>query len=174
MAGNAPENGGATPQTSPEPNGYEQTGPEQSSPMQSDPQPRHFLKDVIFHGKFQMLKALTPEENTRCRQGLYFQDGERRVDYVLTYTVKKPSTGRSRRISRLTDNALTRSLRQSLHRSHAPPARPDLETATQDHSHDYHEDDRRFHREEFEGNLRDMGLELERDEDTRSSRGLPG
>jgi hypothetical protein len=30
---------------------------------------------------------------------------------------------------------------------------------------DYHVDDKRLHREEFEGNLRDMGMELEKDED---------
>ncbi|XP_035251016.1 anoctamin-1-like isoform X2 [Anguilla anguilla] len=154
---------GNTEQGSPE-----QGNPEQGSPEQSCPKPRHFLKDVIFHGKFQLLKALAPEENTRCRQGLYFQDGERRVDYVLTYSVKKPNTDYSRRSSRLIDNALTRSLRQSLRRGHAHPAQLDPEAAAQDHSPDYHEEDRRLHREEFEGNLRDVGLELERDEDAKT------
>uniref|UniRef100_A0A2I3GWQ3 Anoctamin n=1 Tax=Nomascus leucogenys TaxID=61853 RepID=A0A2I3GWQ3_NOMLE len=32
---------------------------------------------------------------------------------------------------------------------------------------DYHEDDKRFRREEYEGNLLEAGLELERDEDTK-------
>ncbi|XP_036390887.1 anoctamin-1a isoform X2 [Megalops cyprinoides] len=112
-----------------------------------------------------LLKSLSPEENTQSRQGLYFQDGERRVDYVLTYHVKKPSTARSRRrSSRLTDNALTRSLR----RSRGPPPREDPEIGAQEHRVDYHEDDKRFRRDEFENNLREMGLELEKDEDTKT------
>ncbi|CAB1322751.1 unnamed protein product, partial [Coregonus sp. 'balchen'] len=133
---------------------------------------RHFLKDVIFHGKFQLLNCLTPEENTGCQHGLYFQDGERRVDYILTYHIKKPSSSRSnRQSSRFTDNAFTRSLRRGTARlGRAPPPQPrgDPEVASQDHSMDYHEDDKRLRREEFEGNLRDMGLELEKDEDTKT------
>uniref|UniRef100_A0A6Q2YPN2 Anoctamin n=1 Tax=Esox lucius TaxID=8010 RepID=A0A6Q2YPN2_ESOLU len=100
----------------------------------------------------QLLNSLIPEENTRCQHGLYFQDGERRVDYVLTYHIKKPSSSRSNRHSYcFTDNP-----------------RGDLEVAPHDHSMDYHEDDKRFRREEFEGNLTDMGLELEKDEDTKT------
>ncbi|XP_029615133.1 anoctamin-1 isoform X1 [Salmo trutta] len=134
--------------------------------------PRHFLKDVIFHGKFQLLNCLTPEENTGCQHGLYFQDGERRVDYILTYHIKKPSSSRSnRQSSRFTDNAFTRSLRRGtarLGRTPPPQPRGDPEVASQDHSMDYHVDDKRLHREEFEGNLRDMGMELEKDEDTKT------
>ncbi|XP_036835494.1 anoctamin-1 isoform X7 [Oncorhynchus mykiss] len=134
--------------------------------------PRHFLKDVVFHGKFQLLNSLTPEENTQCQHGLYFQDGERRVDYILTYHIKKPSSSRSnRQSSRFTDNAFTRSLRRGTARLGRPPPpqpRGDPEVASQDHSMDYHEDDKRYRREEFEGNLRDMGLELEKDEDTKT------
>ncbi|XP_042157713.1 anoctamin-1 isoform X4 [Oncorhynchus tshawytscha] len=134
--------------------------------------PRHFLKDVIFHGKFQLLNCLTPEENTGCQHGLYFQDGERRVDYILTYHIKKPSSSRSnRQSSRFTDNAFTRSIRRGtarLGRAPTPQPRGDPEVASQDHSMDYHVDDKRLHREEFEGNLRDMGMELEKDEDTKT------
>uniref|UniRef100_A0A8C7NU55 Anoctamin n=1 Tax=Oncorhynchus mykiss TaxID=8022 RepID=A0A8C7NU55_ONCMY len=109
---------------------------------------------------------------TRCQHGLYFQDGERRVDYILTYHIKKPSSSRSnRQSSRFTDNAFTRSLRRGTARlGRAPPPQPrgDPEVASQDHSMDYHVDDKRLHREEFEGNLRDMGIELEKDEDTKT------
>ncbi|CAB1313428.1 unnamed protein product [Coregonus sp. 'balchen'] len=119
-----------------------------------------------------LLNSLTPEENTGCQHGLYFQDGERRVDYILTYHIKKPSSSRSnRQSSRFTDNAFTRSLRRGTARLGRPPppqSRGDREVASQDHSMDYHEDDKRFRREEFEGNLRDMGLELEKDEDTKT------
>lgn len=117
----------------------------------------------------QLLNSLAPEENTQCQHGLYFQDGERRVDYILTYHIKKPSSSRSnRQSSRFTDNAFTRSLRRGTARlGRAPPPQPrgDPEVASQDHSMDYHVDDKRLHREEFEGNLRDMGMELEKDED---------
>ncbi|XP_012994398.1 LOW QUALITY PROTEIN: anoctamin-1 [Esox lucius] len=119
-----------------------------------------------------LLNSLIPEENTRCQHGLYFQDGERRVDYVLTYHIKKPSSSRSNRHSYcFTDNAFTRTLRRGTARLGRPPPpqpRGDLEVAPHDHSMDYHEDDKRFRREEFEGNLTDMGLELEKDEDTKT------
>uniref|UniRef100_A0A8C7FBN5 Anoctamin n=1 Tax=Oncorhynchus kisutch TaxID=8019 RepID=A0A8C7FBN5_ONCKI len=119
-----------------------------------------------------LLNCLTPEENTGCQHGLYFQDGERRVDYILTYHIKKPSSSRSnRQSSRFTDNAFTRSLRRGtarLGRAPTPQPRGDPEVASQDHSMDYHVDDKRLHREEFEGNLRDMGMELEKDEDTKT------
>uniref|UniRef100_A0A8C4ZFD0 Anoctamin n=1 Tax=Gadus morhua TaxID=8049 RepID=A0A8C4ZFD0_GADMO len=99
----------------------------------------------------QLLKTLTPEENTQCHYGLYFQDGQRRVDYVLTYHVKRPGAARhARTTSRLlTDNPLARSL---------PRASRQAER----------EDDKRRRREEFEKNLLDMGLELERDEDGKT------
>ncbi|XP_066556676.1 anoctamin-1a isoform X2 [Amia ocellicauda] len=122
---------------------------------------KDYLRDVIFHGKFEILNSLVPEENTRCRQGLYFQDGKRKVDYVLTYHVKKPS-GSRKRSSR--GNALTRTLR----RSHRAASKNDPEIAAQDLSVDYHEDDKRFRREEFEGILMEMGLELEMDENTKT------
>uniref|UniRef100_A0A8C4EEJ5 Anoctamin n=1 Tax=Dicentrarchus labrax TaxID=13489 RepID=A0A8C4EEJ5_DICLA len=97
---------------------------------------------------FQLLKALTPEENSLCQHGLYFQDGQRRVDYVLTYPVKKPSAGRSSRQSThlLTENAVL---------------------GCPGETFGGQEDHKAFRREEFEGKLRDMGLELEKDEDTK-------
>ncbi|XP_067090055.1 anoctamin-1-like isoform X1 [Osmerus mordax] len=119
-----------------------------------------------------LLNSLTPEQNTRCQHGLYFQDGERRVDYILSYQVKKPHSSH-RQASRLTDNALTRSLRRG--RAHAPSSSSsgtrgggDLEAGAQDQNQDCHEDDKRVRREEFEGNLREMGLELEKEEDSRT------
>lgn len=60
-------------------------------------------------------------------------------------------------------------MRESLSRSfrrprQVPPPQEDPEIAAQEHRSDYHEDDRNFRREEFEENLREMGLELEKDE----------
>ncbi|XP_054863440.1 anoctamin-1-like isoform X2 [Amphiprion ocellaris] len=158
-------------------NPYPKSGSEQQAPQ--------FLRDVIFHGKFKLLKALTPEENTHCQNGLFFQDGQRRVDYVLTYPVKKPGGGRSSRqsVQLLAENAVACSLRRGPHnggedlRHHqaqragnpsCPQSLPmaDLEGGALNG----HEDHKAFRREEFEGKLRDMGLELEKEEVTK----IPG
>uniref|UniRef100_A0A673GEQ5 Anoctamin n=1 Tax=Sinocyclocheilus rhinocerous TaxID=307959 RepID=A0A673GEQ5_9TELE len=105
-------------------------------------------------------------ENTKCQQGLYFQDGKRRVDYVLTYHIKKTSSSR-RHTSRLRDNAFTRTLRRG--REPPPPApKDDAEVGSPHHSMDHHDDDKCLRREEFESNLMEMGLELERDEETKT------
>uniref|UniRef100_A0A3B3CCM3 Anoctamin dimerisation domain-containing protein n=1 Tax=Oryzias melastigma TaxID=30732 RepID=A0A3B3CCM3_ORYME len=98
----------------------------------------------------QLLKALTPEENTRCQRGLFFQDGQRRVDYILTYPVKKPGGGHSP--------------------SSEPSAGADVETGCPAETLNTQEDDKAFKREEFEEKLRGMGLELEKDEEGK----IPG
>ncbi|XP_042081283.1 anoctamin-1 isoform X2 [Haplochromis burtoni] len=155
----------------------------------SEQQTPHFLRDVIFHGKFKRLKALTPEENTRSQHGLFFQDGQRRVDYVLTYAVKKSSGSHSTRqsVHLLTENVVTRSFRHgpqsggeklrakqtqrtkdssSVHSSTVI----DMELGCSGEIFNSQEDQKAFRREEFEGKLRDMGLELEKDEDGK----IPG
>ncbi|XP_073799555.1 anoctamin-1 isoform X2 [Danio rerio] len=107
-----------------------------------------------------LLKSLTPEENTSCRRGLFFQDGQRKVDYILTYHLKKSSSSR-RHTCRLKDNALTR----TLSRSAAPP---------NSHRGDAHspspqqDDQKQQRREEFQRSLEEMGLELEHDEETKT------
>lgn len=136
----------------------------------------------------QLLKALTPEENTCCQHGLYFQDGQRRVDYILTYPVKKPAGGRSSRQSMhlLTEIAGSRSLRCSpwsrgkhvqYHQAEmardsslSPPSSPqsNVELGCPGENFDGQEDHKSFRREEFEWKLREMGLELEKDEDVSS------
>ncbi|XP_027128917.1 anoctamin-1 isoform X2 [Larimichthys crocea] len=163
-----------------------EVGVDPSPTSEPEQQAPHFLQDVIFHGKFKLLKALTPEENTHCQHGLYFEDGERRVDYVLTYPLKKPSGGRSTRQSShlLIENAVARSLRRGPHsrdehhRKHqaqkakdslSPPSPPgaDVELGCPGETLGGQEDHKMFTREKFEAKLRDMGLELEKDEDTK-------
>uniref|UniRef100_A0A4W5NZJ9 Anoctamin n=1 Tax=Hucho hucho TaxID=62062 RepID=A0A4W5NZJ9_9TELE len=100
------------------------------------------------------------------KQGPTFQDGQRRVDYVLTYHVQKPQSVR-RKTSRFADYRILRSLRRSLSMMRSgdtPPSKEDPEIAAHKHRLDYHEDDKRFCQTEFEDNLREMGLELEKDE----------
>ncbi|XP_013981939.1 anoctamin-1 isoform X1 [Salmo salar] len=106
------------------------------------------------------------------KQGPTFQDGQRRVDYVLTYHIQKPQSFR-RKTSHFGDYRILRSLRRSLSMMRGrdtPPPKEDPEVAAHKHRHDYHEDDKRFRQTEFEDNLREMGLELEKDEGNK----IPG
>ncbi|XP_035538126.1 anoctamin-1a [Morone saxatilis] len=106
------------------------------------------------------------------RLGPYISDGQRRVDYVLAYHIQKPSSTR-RRSSKFGENNFIQRLRRSLSmRSSRAPLQPkeDPEIAAQEQRTDYHEDDKRFRREEFEENLLETGLELEKDEGSK----IPG
>ncbi|KAM3625602.1 uncharacterized protein V6R79_014675 [Siganus canaliculatus] len=104
--------------------------------------------------------------------GPYFSDGRRRVDYVLAYQIQKPSNIQ-RSSFKLGENNFIHRLRRSLSsRSSRAPLQPkeDPEVAAQQQKSDYHEDDKRFRREEYEENLLEMGLELEKDEGNK----IPG
>ncbi|XP_041074926.1 anoctamin-1-like isoform X7 [Polyodon spathula] len=125
---------------------------------------KDLLRDVVFHGKFNILNSMVPEQDSSCQQGLYFQDGSRRVDYILTYQIKKSGAFR-KQPTRHGDNACNRSTKKD---QPLPSKKNDPEIGEQDLSMDYHEDDKRFRREEFEGNLLEAGLELEKDEDTKT------
>ncbi|XP_053710733.1 anoctamin-1a isoform X1 [Synchiropus splendidus] len=100
------------------------------------------------------------------RHGPFFSDGKRRVDYVLAYHIQKPGSVR-RKSNKASEGNFIRRLRRSLSmRSSRAPLQPkeDPEIAAQDQGTDFHEDDKRFKREEFEENLLETGLELEKDE----------
>lgn len=97
--------------------------------------------------------------------------------------MKKPTGGRSRQSAHLkTEKAIVRSLlrgpkshnkhlrEQQVQQgrgssSHQSPQTVDVELGCSGVTLSTHEDHKTFRREEFEGKLRDMGLELERDED---------
>uniref|UniRef100_A0A4W5P0V5 Anoctamin n=1 Tax=Hucho hucho TaxID=62062 RepID=A0A4W5P0V5_9TELE len=125
------------------------------------------------HEHFPPLNSLKSDEAASGpKQGPTFQDGQRRVDYVLTYHVQKPQSVR-RKTSRFADYRILRSLRRSLSMMRSgdtPPSKEDPEIAAHKHRLDYHEDDKRFCQTEFEDNLREMGLELEKDEGNK----IPG
>lgn len=115
---------------------------------------------------------MTPEEITIYQRGLYFEDGQRRVDYVLTYNVKKSSGSRScRQASHMqTESALTHGP-QSNEKNPLQPQRPGLRTSTPVFGLELGsqgEDDKLLQREDFETKLRDMGLELEKEENVSS------
>lgn len=114
------------------------------------------------------MRKLYAEEGSPNHPGFgpYFSDGRRRVDYVLTYHVLKPG-GVRHRSSKATDTNFVRRFRRSLSlRGSKAPLQPkeDPEIVAQEQQGNYHEDDKRFRREEFEANLLDMGLEVEKDE----------
>lgn len=113
------------------------------------------------------MKNLSGDNSLKQQQGPYFSDGQRRVDYVLAYHIRKSNSVRPEKDQ---DGNFVRRLRRSLSmRSSRAPLTPkeDPEIAAQDQQVDYHEDDKRFRREEFEENLLEMGLELEKDDEVR-------
>uniref|UniRef100_A0A8D3E5X2 Anoctamin n=1 Tax=Scophthalmus maximus TaxID=52904 RepID=A0A8D3E5X2_SCOMX len=128
----------------------------------------HINDNTLSLSCFQPMKNLYGDDVSPLypQPGPYFADGRRRVDYVLAYQIQKPS-GDRRRSSKFGENNFIRRLRRSLSmRSSRAPLQPkeDPEIAAQEQRADYHEDDKRFRREEFEENLLETGLELEKDE----------
>ncbi|XP_067350869.1 anoctamin-1a isoform X3 [Channa argus] len=106
------------------------------------------------------------------QQGPYFSDGQRRIDYVLVYPIQKPSSIR-RQSSKFSDNSFMQRIRRSFSTKNSrAPLQPkeDPEIAAQEQQADYHEDDKRIMREDFEKKLLETGLELEKDEESK----IPG
>uniref|UniRef100_A0AAV2L4I2 Anoctamin dimerisation domain-containing protein n=1 Tax=Knipowitschia caucasica TaxID=637954 RepID=A0AAV2L4I2_KNICA len=124
----------------------------------------HFLRDVVFHGKFELLKSATPEESTCFQKGLYFTDGQRRVDYVLSYNLKKTCGSR---ISRYVPHMQSENAVCHKDTGVAPPQRAGMRSTAHGFRGEISspgEEDKILQREDFESKLRDMGLELEKED----------
>ncbi|XP_051823278.1 anoctamin-1 [Antechinus flavipes] len=108
-----------------------------------------------------LLNSLGVDPDAKCKYGLYFQDGRRKVDYVLVYHYKK--TGNHNILARVLHVDPSQGGSQSLKQEPLPGKEGSMDTTEFDH----HEADKRARREEYESNLREAGLELEKDEDTK-------
>ncbi|KAG7283544.1 hypothetical protein CRUP_026471 [Coryphaenoides rupestris] len=90
----------------------------------------NYLWDLTGFEEEERLNSLAPGD----RIGPYFADGQRRVDYVLAYHIKKPDSGR-RKSSHPANNGIMRRLRRSMSmRSSRAPLQPreDPEIAAQE------------------------------------------
>lgn len=112
----------------------------------------------------QLLNSLSVDPDAECKHGLYFRDGRRKVDYILVYHPKRPSG--SRTLARRVPHSDAPSAARGTRQDQPLPGKGSVGAAGgPEPPMDYHEDDKRFRRDEYEGNLLEAGLELERDED---------
>ncbi|XP_026900857.1 anoctamin-1 isoform X7 [Acinonyx jubatus] len=113
-----------------------------------------------------LLNSLSVDPDAECKHGLYLRDGRRKVDYILVYHPKRPSG--SRTLARRVQHGDVAPTARGTRQDQPLPGKGDVGTAGgPEPPMDYHEDDKRFRREEYEGNLLEAGLELERDEETK-------
>uniref|UniRef100_H3AL10 Anoctamin 1 n=1 Tax=Latimeria chalumnae TaxID=7897 RepID=H3AL10_LATCH len=120
-----------------------------------------------------ILNSLAPDQDAVSKNGIYFRDGKKKVDYVLAYHYKKSGSLR-KHAGRIQQNESS-SRSQTGKQDHYLPGRSkDLEKAENEPQMDYHEDDKRLRRAEYEGKLMETGLELERDEEVFESKETHG
>uniref|UniRef100_A0A8C5Q415 Anoctamin n=1 Tax=Leptobrachium leishanense TaxID=445787 RepID=A0A8C5Q415_9ANUR len=114
----------------------------------------------------ELLNSFNTDQDSACKHGACFRDGQRKVDYILAYTYKKSSGNRTPSKKSHFNNSMHS--QRGKESQPLPGGTPDLESAEAESKVDYHEDDKRFRREEYEGNLIETGLELEKDEETKA------
>uniref|UniRef100_A0A667HVQ2 Anoctamin n=1 Tax=Lynx canadensis TaxID=61383 RepID=A0A667HVQ2_LYNCA len=112
-------------------------------------------------------ESLSVDPDAECKHGLYLRDGRRKVDYILVYHPRGPRAAGPwpGGCSPATRPPQPRGTRQD----QPLPGKGERwgRRGGPEPPMDSPEDDKRFRREEYEGNLLEAGLELERDEDTK-------
>ncbi|XP_039625909.1 anoctamin-2b [Polypterus senegalus] len=107
-----------------------------------------------------------------CKNGLFFSDGKRKVDYVLAYHYRKHITHHTSSVSHglaLISNGNSvnpedKNYEQAASEQQQQPQQVVMDLSPQDAL----EEERRSRREEFERNLMEAGLELERDKEMKN------